>query len=226
MSKLELSVGLAVKLEKAFGRNDWTLSEIDKLCEGNTLARHRRVMLGTAAIQDLPPAEPVVKPKDEPTIIELGEFEFDYDQSIADKLKGITDAKCIGWRIDLATDEKFPDRRTGKRSFKASAVNFGRQMPDEGKGSIGEWCASNKKIRATPKEGIDIAKVSPRPKLDNVMPLAVTGQFFVGAHDDRYALYFNLDGDKRYLSDVWLNPDEQWIDFWWFLVLEELPSKA
>ena len=170
--------------------------------------------------------EQVEAQKIEPTIIELGEFEVDYDQSIAQKLKGITDAKCIGWRTDWATDEKFPDTRKGKKRYKVSAVNFGLLMSDEGDGSIAEWCANNKKIRATPKEGIDIAKVSPRPKLDNVMPLAMAGQFFVDARGYRNALYFDLRGDGRSLFYVWLYPHEQWDDYWWFLVLEELPSEA
>ena len=43
--------------------------------------------------------------------------------------------------------------------------------------------------------------------------------FFVDANDNRNALYFNHDVDKRNLNNVWLNPDEQWNDNWWFLVL-------
>ena len=43
--------------------------------------------------------------------------------------------------------------------------------------------------------------------------------FFVDANGNRNALYFNLNGDKRNLNNVWLNPDEQWNDNWWFLVL-------
>ena len=163
----------------------------------------------------------------EPTIIELGEFEAEYDPSIAKKLKGITDAKCIGgWRTHLATDEKFPNSRKGKQRFKVSAVCFHKNMPQNGDGSVEEWCMDNKKILASPKEGIDLAKVSPRPKLDNVMPLALAGQFFVDASGSRNALYFNLDGGLRDLYIVWLDPDEQWDDDWWFLVLEELPSEA
>ncbi|MEK7548399.1 MAG: hypothetical protein AAB499_00680, partial [Patescibacteria group bacterium] len=83
MSELQLSDGLAQELEKAFGRNNWTLAEIDKLCKGNTLAQHLKVMLGTAAIQDLPPAEPVEEPKIEPTVVGLGEFEVNYGETIA-----------------------------------------------------------------------------------------------------------------------------------------------
>jgi len=166
------------------------------------------------------------KPKPDPTIIELGEVEVNYDETIAEKLDGITDSKRIGWRTDWATDEKFPDVRKGKRRFKASAINFGRLMSDEGKGSIAEWCANNKKIRATPKEGIDLAKVSLRPKLDNVMPLALAGQFFVDQYGHRDALCFDRGGDERHLSRVWLGPSGLWDGRWWFLVLEELPSAA
>ena len=209
--------------EAGWGRDEWA-----KLAHNRDLMRDfRKVLLGTAAIQDLPPAKPVEEPKIEPTIIELGEFEANYDETIAAKIAGNADPKRIGWHNrDWATDEKFSDSRKGKRRFKASAINFGRQMPDEGEGSVAEWCANNKKIRATPKEGIDLAMVSPRPKLDNVMPLALTGQFFVDANGYRFALYFHLLGVRRYLSHVWLDPDEQWSDYWWFLVLEELPSEA
>ena len=169
---------------------------------------------------------PAEQPSLDPTIIELGEVEFNYDETIAEKLDGITDSKRIGWRTDWATDEKFPDVRKGKRRFKASAINFGRLMSDEGKGSIAEWCANNKKIRATPKEGIDLAKVSLRPKLDNVMPLALAGQFFVDQYGHRDALCFDRGGDERHLSRVWLGPSGLWDGRWWFLVLEELPSAA
>jgi hypothetical protein len=50
MSELVLPVGLAHKLETAFNRNGWTLAEVDKLCEGDVLAQHRKVLLGHAAI--------------------------------------------------------------------------------------------------------------------------------------------------------------------------------
>jgi hypothetical protein len=163
-----------------------------------------------------------------PTIIELGEFEVNYDETIASKIAGNADPTRIGWHNrEWATDEKFPDTRKGKKHYKVSAVNFGRLMPDEGDRSIAEWCANNKKIRATPKEGIDIALVNPRPKLDKVMPLAMAGQFFVGTSGHRCALYFRLeDGGKRFLSGVWLDPGGQWNGHWWFLVLEELPSES
>ena len=174
-----------------------------------------------------PDALPVPEePKVEPTVIELGEFEADYGPSIAEKLKDVTDSKCIGWRTDWATDEKFSDVRKGKKRFKASAVCFRKNMPQEGVGSVETWCKENKKILASPKEGIDLAKVSPRPKLDNVMPLAMAGQFFVDADRDRRALYFRRDGAERHLGLVWLNPGERWAGHWWFLVLEELPSAA
>ena len=100
-------------------------------------------------------------------------------------------------------------------------------MSNEGKGSITEWCKDNKKIRATPKEGIDLALVNLRPKLDKVMPLAMAGQFFVDTLGRRNALYFCLFGDERYIDSVWLHPRAQWHDvYWWFLVLEDLPSNA
>jgi len=169
----------------------------------------------------------VAKPKLGPTIVELGEFEANYDETFAKKIAGNADPKRIGWHNrEWVTDERYPDKRTGKKRFKASAVNFGLLMPDEGKGSVAQWCKDNKKIRATPKEGIDLALVNPRPKLDKVMPLALAGQFFVSAGGRRGALCFGMYGGERDLSDVWLDPDGRWRGYWWFLVLEELPSEA
>src|SRR3989344_4191784 len=151
----------------------------------------------------------VAKPKLGPTIVELGEFEANYDETFAKKIAGNADPK-----------------RTGKKRFKASAVNFGLLMPVEGKGSVAQWCKDNKKIRATPKEGIALALVNPRPKLDKVMPLALAGPFFVSAGGRRGALCFYLGGDDRGLGGVWLLSYGQWRGGWWFLVLEELPSEA
>ena len=170
---------------------------------------------------------PTEKPKDKPTIVELGEFEVNYDETIAEKIAGNADPKRIVWHNrEWVADKKYPDKRTCKKLDKASAVNFWRLMPDEGDGSVAQWCKDYKKIRATPKEGIDLALVNPRPKLDKVMPLALAGQFFVGAGGNRDALFFNLRGGGRNLYDVWLDPGVQWSGDWWFLVLEELPSEA
>lgn len=183
-----------------------------------------RVLMSGVAVKEEPKVE---QPKLEPTIIELGEFEVNYDETIASKIAGNADPKRIGWHnCEWATDEKFPDKRKRKKRFKASAVNFGKLMPDDGEGSVAQWCKDNKKIRATPKEGIDLALANPRPKLDKVMPLALAGQFFVDADGYRRALFFYLFGGERHLSDVWLVPDEQWHGHWWFLVLEELPSET
>ena len=89
--------------------------------------------------------------------------------------------------------------------------------------AVEAWCAENKKILARGKEGIDLAAILPRPQMDNVMSLALAGQFFVGAYGNRRALYFSRLGDERGLRDCWLGPVGLWRDFWWFLVLEELP---
>ena len=160
------------------------------------------------------------EPKLRPTIVELGVHEFDYDMSIVNKLAAISDPKQIAWRTEWATDEKFPDDRTGKKRFKVSAVHFGQWMAHD---AVEAWCAENKKILARGKEGIDLAAILPRPQMDNVMSLALAGQFFVGAYGNRRALYFSRLGDERGLRDCWLGPVGLWRDFWWFLVLEELP---
>ena len=162
-------------------------------------------------------------PKIEPTVVELGEFDLNRGEKIATKLAGVTDAKYIGYQTPMVTDENFPDQRTGKVRVRASAVCFHQLMAQDG---IEKWCARNRKVLALPRDGIDIARVSPRPALDNVMPLAMAGQFFVDTLGYRHALYFDPDGYERRLDDVWLHPDEPWNAYWWFLVLEELPSGA
>ncbi len=204
-------------------------SDIAQAIIGNpTLAGQRYEAFLLQVGRDLlTPPGPVEEPKTEPTIVELHEFEVNYDETIASKIAGNADPKRIGWHDrEWGTDEKFPGKRKGKKRFKASAVCFHQNMPQKGRDSVERWCKDNKKILATPKEGIDLALVSPRPKLDNVTPLAMAGQFFVDASDYRLALCFFRAVDERYLSFVWLRPDEQWRDYWWFLVLEELPSEA
>jgi hypothetical protein len=157
-------------------------------------------------------------------VVELGEYVVDYDETIAAKLAAVTDPKAIGRRTDWATDEKFPDTQEGKKRYRASAVYPGQYIAQD---ALEGWCRKNKKILATSKPGIDLARISPHPnKLDEMMPLALAGQFFVNADDDRSALYFYRDGVQRFLDYVWLAPDEKWHDLWWFLVLEELPLEA
>lgn len=50
MSDLMLDVDQAGELKAAFRRGDWTNSEIKSLCEGDVLARVRRVIQGSAEI--------------------------------------------------------------------------------------------------------------------------------------------------------------------------------
>ncbi len=50
MSNLMLDVDQAGELKAAFRRGDWTNTEIKRLCEGDTLAQFRKVLLGHAVI--------------------------------------------------------------------------------------------------------------------------------------------------------------------------------
>src|SRR3989338_7154972 len=146
-------------------------------------------VIATALRNGLPKPEVPLPPT--PTIVDLGVFELNRSETIAAKLAAITDPKALIYHTDWATDEKFPDTRTGKVRARASVVCFHRFMRQKGEDSVEAWCLKNKKVLALPKDGIDIAKVSPRPKLDNVMPLAMAGQLFVGVGGDRLALYFS-----------------------------------
>lgn len=144
---------------------------------------------------------------------------MNYDETIALKIVGNADPKRIGWDTGYATDNKFPDPRTGKIAYMAFAWHFGVWMP---KDSLEASVEADGKILGTPKPLIDLAIYNPRPKLDDVMPLAAAGQEFVDALGDRYSLYLNPYGARRYLLDVRLGPGGEWLDDWLFLVLQEL----
>ncbi len=91
-------------------------------------------------------------------------------------------------------------------------------MSDE---AINQWCVENKKVLATPKEGIDFCKAFPCPALDGGMPLVFYGQSWTDPNGFCYALDAFLAGDKRVLQRVDVDPGEQWDDDWQFLVLDE-----
>ncbi|MCC7160267.1 hypothetical protein IT399_00860 [Candidatus Nomurabacteria bacterium] len=55
--------------------------------------------------------------------------------------------------------------------------------------AIDKWASDNNKVLARPKELIDFSRAFPRPALDNDMPLAAPGQFWLSA-----------DGFRRFLS--------------------------
>ena len=157
--------------------------------------------------------------------VDLGQLTVDHNQTIAAKLAAITNPKCVACRTDWANDERFPDPLAGQETilYAASAWHFGCSMPqDVLKASV----EADGKILGTPKPLIELAVGNPRPKLDDTMPLVAAGQFFVDAGGYRRALHFELLGAGRYLDDVWLRSGIQWVDYWWFLVLEELPSEA
>ncbi len=156
----------------------------------------------------------IVKPAH---IIDLGELTVDYDESIAAKIAGNTDPRCITWNTSWATDEKFPDTQTGEIVYAASAWHFGVRMS---KDSLKLSVEAEGKIFGTPKPLIDLAIRNPQPKLDDAMPLVAAGQEFVDASGNRIALDLVGDGvSGRRLGRVRLFPNEQWYGHYLFLVL-------
>jgi hypothetical protein len=136
-----------------------------------------------------------------------------YDETIAEKLKNL-DPATIGWATDYATDEKFPENRTGTkivtgRIYHPNKVMRQNAVEQEAKGTL-----------AFPKELIDFLRAFPRPMLDGDLPLAAAGQFWSSPHGNRYYLYAHRFGEERYLNYVWLSPSEEWSGYWRFLVLE------
>ncbi len=162
------------------------------------------------------------KSKHAAAVLDIGDYTVDYDKSIVEKLgSGVPQILNLR-RSEWASDVKFPDLRSGKKCYKASAVTFRRLVADE---DILEWCQDNKKRRATLKEGIDIILATSWQQAIDLMPLAMPGEFFVDADRKRHAPFFRLGRDNYvYLDGVCLGQDWEWHAAWWFLVLEELPS--
>ncbi len=156
-------------------------------------------------------------------VVELGNFVVNYDQTMVQKL-AVRDPKRIGWRQKFwCEDEQFPDTRTGQRAYRARAVLFGRPVTEE---EVIEWCRRRNVQRATPKEGIDIALASPRPRLDHVMPLLLGGQHRVDPGDGwhRSWLRFNMDSrGERCLVHWYLGRSTMHAGDMWELILEEIP---
>jgi hypothetical protein len=151
-------------------------------------------------------------------IVRLGVFAVNYDESIQNKLRQTTDGLCIRYYTDLASDQFFPDNRTGSKLYRVAAVRFWFPIRQA---DLEEWCMRKDLILARPKDGIDLARARARPALDNVMPLVIAGQFTERGD----ALYFCRSARKRILVASGLgreSVDRQWPVNRWFLVLEDV----
>ena len=138
------------------------------------------------------------------------QWEVNYDESLV--------TKAIVRVTKSATDEKFPDDRTGKRIVVGSIKHFACQMGQE---AVEGWAKENNKILAKSKDLIDFSKAFPRPALDNDLPLVAAGHFWQGAGGRRHYLYlFRLVAD-HVLHDVWIDPNVQWHSDKRFLVLDK-----
>ncbi len=148
MSEFLLDVGLAQKLKQAFGRNGWDLAEIDKLCEGDTLARVRTFLKnGTAALVQAATAVFTFATGDKRSAKELlaaGKYDWvgDYARQfvegkkfrLADKPEEI-DMVLVEFDHDPTSDEVLAEfKQQGlERPTEEDALRFGEKYPDEQK---------------------------------------------------------------------------------------------
>ncbi len=148
MSEFLLDVGLAQKLKQAFGRNGWDLEEIDKLCEGDTLARVRACLKnGTATLVQAATAVFTFVIGDKRSAKELlaaGKYDWvgDYARQfvegkkfrLADKPEEV-DMVLVEFNHDPTSDEVLAEfaRQGLERPTEEDALRFGEKYPDEQK---------------------------------------------------------------------------------------------
>ena len=108
-------------------------------------------------------------------VVDLGEFEVNYDQTIVEKLAALDRRRVFGSHRFI-TDEVFPDDRKGQKTWKASVVMFDQDIIAEV--YLQEWASKNNKILARLKEGIDIVRslLHPGVALMGAVPFVMAGQ--------------------------------------------------
>lgn len=148
MSELLLDVGLAQKLKQAFGRNDWTLAEIDELCEGNTLARVRAFLKnGSATLVQAATTVFTFMTGDKRSAKELlaaGNYDWvgDYARQfvegkkfrLADKAEEV-DIVLVEFSHDPSSEEVLAEfaKQGLERPMEEDTLRFGEKYPDEQK---------------------------------------------------------------------------------------------
>ncbi len=148
MSEFLLDVGLAQKLKQAFGRNGWDLAEIDKLCEGDTLARVRAYLKNGAA--NLVQAAAAVftfavgDKRSAKELLAAGNYDLvgDYARQfvegkkfrLANKPEDV-DMVLVEFDHDPTSDEVIAEftRQGLERPTEEDALRFGEKYPDEQK---------------------------------------------------------------------------------------------
>ncbi len=148
MSELVLGVGLAHKFETACNRNGVTLAEVDKLCEGDTLARVRAYLKdGGATLVQAAAAIFTFATGDKRSAKELldaGKYDGvgDYARQFVEGKKfrlankpDEVDMVLVEFDHDPTSEEVLAEfKRQGLgRSTEEDALRFGEKFPDEQK---------------------------------------------------------------------------------------------
>lgn len=148
MSELMLSVGLAHKFETACNRNRLTLADVDKLCEGDTLARVRDFLKdGAASLVQAAAAVFTIAVDDKRSAKELlvaGKYDWvgDYARQFVEGKKfrlaevaGEVDLVLVEFQQDPTSEEVLAEfaRQDLERPTEEDALRFGEKFPDEQK---------------------------------------------------------------------------------------------
>jgi hypothetical protein len=221
MSKRKIPKGLVIQLAEAFSAADWTPDDVQTLLEGDRLELLRDEVRRKALILRVASPQAAEETQPNPTIVELGEFQANYDLSMPEKLSA--NPKRIDWlHKECFNGKNFPTDRSGRKSFRAIAVTFSRLILDT---ELKSWCENNGKILAGPSEGVDLFLSWDGNAPNEVLPLMFPGHHGDDASGGRRFQYMHLAENKRHLDIITIEREQPLHTFWWFLVLEDVPKK-
>lgn len=162
-----------------------------------------------------------------PTVVDLGEYEVDYDETVKEKLQSDkARPKLDSWEFTRYMDALYrgifvPSETKGKVRYKASVVSFNVALSNQ---AVKEWCRQNRKVAAGMKEGIDIALTLPLLALGPVLPLLMFGECRWDRFEFMHTPCLRLSDGKDKISLVWERSVSEtiWDKGWKFLVVEEV----
>lgn len=163
-----------------------------------------------------------------PTVIELGEFTVNYDETAEQKLQSdaaralIQSGDYLNKSRRLSAGMFRPAERKGVIRYKASVVSFNAYLKRQ---IVDEWGRQNKKTLAGVKEGIDIVVFTPTLKLAHTLPFVMLDECLYDDQEFFYAPSFREAGNRVNLGFERFDEGKTptlWGNGWKFLALQEL----
>ena len=163
-----------------------------------------------------------------PTVVELGEFAVNYDETTEEKLRRETARTLIQSGDFLSRSRHLSagmfrsSERSGCIQYKASVVSFDTYLKRQ---VVDEWGRQNKKTMAGIKEGLDIVVATPMLKLARALPFVMFSECLYDHQDFSYVPSLRENGDR---VDLELRRFDEghtpalWGGGWKYLALEEL----